>query len=97
ALRRDPRQVLIGMSGTIGSQDWLKMAMLARQAGVDPHQLRFVALEGGGEEFTAMQAGYLQAVSSDASETSLYAGNGKVRVLAVLAERRLPGVLAAVP
>jgi putative tricarboxylic transport membrane protein len=97
ALRRDPQRVLIGMSGTIGSQDWLKMALLARQAGIDPRQLRFVALEGGGEEFIAMQAGYLQVVSSDASETSLYAGNGKVRVLAVLAERRLPGVLAAVP
>jgi putative tricarboxylic transport membrane protein len=97
ALRRDPERVLIGMSGTIGSQDWLKMALLARLAGIDPHQLRFVALEGGGEEFIAMQAGYVQAVSSDASETSLYAAGGKVRVLAVLAERRLPGVLAAVP
>jgi putative tricarboxylic transport membrane protein len=96
-LRRDPERVLIGMSGTIGSQDWLKMALLARLAGIDPHQLRFVALEGGGEEFIAMQAGYVQAVSSDASETALYAGGGKVRVLAVLAERRLPGVLAAVP
>jgi putative tricarboxylic transport membrane protein len=97
ALQRDPQSVLIGMSGTVGSQDWLKMAMLAQLAGVDPHQLRFVALEGGGEEFTAMQAGYVQAVSSDASETSLYASGGKVRVLAVLADRRLPGVLAAVP
>jgi putative tricarboxylic transport membrane protein len=97
ALRRDPERVLIGMSGTIGSQDWVKMALLARLAGIDPHQLRFVALEGGGEEFTAMQAGYVQAVSSDASETSVYAAEGKVRVLAVLAERRLPGVLAAVP
>jgi putative tricarboxylic transport membrane protein len=96
-LRREPEKVLIGMSGTIGSQDWVKMALLARLAGIDPHQLRFVALEGGGEEFTAMQAGYVQAVSSDASETSLYAGSGKVRVLAVLSERRLPGVLALVP
>jgi putative tricarboxylic transport membrane protein len=97
ALRRDPQRILIGMSGTIGSQDWMKMALLARQGGIDPHQLRYVALEGGGEEFAAMQAGYVQAVSSDASETALYAGDGKVRVLAVLAERRLPGVLAAVP
>ncbi|TQK08301.1 tripartite tricarboxylate transporter substrate binding protein [Herbaspirillum sp. SJZ107] len=97
ALQRDPQAVLIGMSGTVGSQDWMKMAMLAQLAGVDPHRLRFVALEGGGEEYTAMQAGYVQAVSSDASETSLYADSGKVRVLAVLADKRLPGVLAAVP
>ncbi|ALK98285.1 tricarboxylate transporter [Massilia sp. WF1] len=97
ALRRDPQKVLIGMSGTIGSQDWIKMALLARLAGVDPKQLRFVALEGGGEEFTAMQANYVQVVSGDTSEATLYAVAGKVRVLAVLAEHRLPGVLSQVP
>jgi putative tricarboxylic transport membrane protein len=97
ALRRDPEKIVIGMSGTIGSQDWLKMAMLARQAGIDPRQLRFVALEGGGEEYVALQAGYVQVVSSDVSETGLYTGSGNVRVLAVLADHRLPGVFAAVP
>lgn len=97
ALRTDPHQVLIGVSGTVGSQDWLKVAMVAQHAGVDPKQLRFVALEGGGEEFTALSAGYVQVISGDASEATLYAGPGKVRVLAVLSERRLPGVLANVP
>jgi putative tricarboxylic transport membrane protein len=97
ALRQDPQKVLIGMSGTIGSQDWMKMALLARLAGVDPRKLRFVALEGGGEEFTAMQADYVQAISGDVSEAALYAGRGQVRVLAVLSEHRLPGVLAAAP
>jgi putative tricarboxylic transport membrane protein len=99
ALKRAPQEVLIGVSGTIGSQDWLKMALVAQKAGIDPRQLRFVALEGGGEAFTAMQASHVQAVSGDASEATLYSGPGpaKVRVLAVLAEHRLPGVLAAVP
>lgn len=97
ALRRDPRRVLIGMSGTVGSQDWIKMALLARMAGVDPRKLRFVALEGGGEQFIAMQAGHVQAVSGDTSEALLHAGPGKVRVLAVLSERRLPGLLAGAP
>jgi putative tricarboxylic transport membrane protein len=97
ALRRDPEKIVIGMSGTIGSQDWLKMALLARQAGIDPRQLRFVALEGGGEEFVALQAGYVQVVSSDVSETGLYTRGGKVRVLAVLAAQRLPGAFATVP
>jgi putative tricarboxylic transport membrane protein len=97
ALKRDPRRVLIGMSGTVGSQDWIKMAMLARLAGIDPRKLRFVALEGGGEQFIAMQAKLVQAVSGDTSEALLYAREGKVRVLAVLAENRLPGALASVP
>ena len=95
ALKRDPSKVLIGVSGTIGSQDWLKVALLVRQAGLDPKVLRFVALEGGGESFTAMQANYVQVVSGDASEASL--AGGKIRVLAIMSERRLPGVLAGVP
>ena len=97
ALKDNPSKVLIGVSGTIGSQDWLKMALLARLAGVDPKALRFVALEGGGEAFTAMHANYVQVVSGDASEATLYAAGGKSRVLAVLSEQRLPGVLAHVP
>ena len=99
AMKRTPAKVLIGVSGTIGSQDWLKMALVAQKAGIDPRQLRFVALEGGGEAFTAMQANYVHAVSGDASEATLYAGpgQGRVRVLAVLSEHRLPGVLASVP
>jgi len=97
AIRRDPQGVLIGVSGTIGSQDWMKVALLAQRAGIEPRRLRFVALEGGGETFTAMQANYVQVISGDTSEATQYAGPGKVRVLAVLAERRLPGVLAAVP
>ncbi|MEG2964679.1 MAG: tripartite tricarboxylate transporter substrate-binding protein, partial [Janthinobacterium sp.] len=65
ALRQHPDKVLIGVSGTIGSQDWLKMALVARHAGIDPKVLRFVALEGGGEVFTAMQADYVQVMSGD--------------------------------
>ena len=97
ALKKNPQKVLIGVSGTIGSQDWLKMAMVFKTAGLDPKVLRFVALEGGGEAFTAMHANYVQVVSGDASEASLYAASGNTRVLAVLSEKRLPGVLANVP
>jgi len=97
ALKRNPSAVLIGVSGTVGSQDWLKMALIARHAGVAPRALRFVALEGGGESFTAMAANFVQVVSGDVSEAHLYAGPGKVRVLAVLAPQRLPGRLANVP
>lgn len=97
ALKRDPQRVLVGMSGTIGSQDWMKMALLVSKAGVEPRKMRFVALEGGGEQFVAMQAGHVQAISGDTSEALLYAARGTVRVLAVLSERRLPGLLAGVP
>ncbi len=97
AMKRDPQRILVGMSGTIGSQDWMKMALLVNKAGVEPRKMRFVALEGGGEQFVAMQAGYVQAISGDTSEALLHVSEGTVRVLAVLSERRLPGLLAGVP
>ncbi|CDG84167.1 Bug family tripartite tricarboxylate transporter substrate binding protein [Janthinobacterium agaricidamnosum] len=97
ALKHEPDKVLIGVSGTIGSQDWVKMALVARQAGIDPKVLRFVALEGGGEVFTAMQASFVQVVSGDTSEATLNVASNNTRVLAVLSEHRLPGLLANAP
>ncbi|MDE2430242.1 MAG: tripartite tricarboxylate transporter substrate binding protein [Burkholderiales bacterium] len=97
AIKNKPAQIAIGAGGTIGSQDWLKMAQISKQAGVDPKNLRLVAFEGGGESFTALLANYVQAVSGDASEASLHAREGKIRVLAVLSDARLPGDLAQVP
>ena len=97
AIKRNPAGVTIGAGGTVGSQDWLKVSILAKQAGGEPKSLRFVAFEGGGESFTALLAGYVQAVSGDASEAALHAASGKIRVLAVMADKRLPGPLSHVP
>jgi putative tricarboxylic transport membrane protein len=97
ALKQDSRKVAIGVGGTIGSQDWLKVAQIAKQGGVDPKALRFVAFEGGGESFTALLAGHVQVVSGDASEAVLHSATDRIRVLAVLSDARLPGPLSNVP
>jgi putative tricarboxylic transport membrane protein len=96
ALKRDPDKLTIGAGGTIGSQDWMKVALVARQADANPKALRFVAFEGGGEAFTALLAGHVQAVSGDVSEALQHAGDGRIRVLAVLSDARLSGPLADV-
>ena len=97
ALRTEPDRVLFGAGGTIGNQDWMKAALVARQAGVGYKRMRFVGFEGGGEAFTALQGGHVQAVSGDASEAAMQLGAGGIRILAVLAAQRLPGRLAGVP
>lgn len=97
AIRKDPARVTVGLSGTVGSQDWLKFAILTAQAGVPGRQFRFVALEGGGDSFAALQAGHVQVISGDASEAAYFNAEGRVRILAVLSEQRLPGLLAHVP
>ncbi len=97
AMRKDPASVTVGLSGTVGSQDWLKFSMLAARAGMAPRQFRFVALEGGGDSFAALQAGHVQVISGDASEAAHFIAEGRVRILAVLSEQRLPGLLQHVP
>lgn len=99
ALRRNPANVVIGASGTFGSQDWTKAKVLARLGGADPAALRFVAFEGGGEAFLSMMNGYVDAVSGDASEaaTHIAAFPGQFRILAVLSDERLPGALSGIP
>lgn len=97
AMERDPNSVVIGAGASIGSQDWMKTALLAKQAGVDPHKMRYVAFEGGGEPVTALLGNHVQAVSGDLSEMVPYIGGDKLRVLAVFSAERLPGKLATIP
>ena len=98
SLKDSPGKVTFAAGGTIGSQDWVKSALLAAAAGVDHKSMRFVAFEGGGEATAALKAGHVQVYAGDASEVAdKLPPNGPFRVLAVMSEKRLPGLLAQVP
>lgn len=91
AMEKDPNSVVIGAGASIGSQDWMKAALLAQQAKVDPHKMRYVAFEGGGEPVTALMGNHVQAVSGDLSEMVPYLSGDKIRVLAVFSEKPSAG------
>ncbi len=97
ALKKDPGSVVFGAGATIGGQDWMQTALVARLAGIDPQQLRYVAFEGGGETLTAMLGGHVQVTSSGLGEVTPQLAAGKIRVLAVLSDQRLPGKLKDLP
>jgi len=97
AVKKDPSSVVFGAGATIGGQDWMQTALIARAAGVDPQKLRYVAFEGGGETLTAMLGGHVQVTSSGLGEITPQLAAGKIRVLAVLSDERLPGKLADIP
>lgn len=97
AVKKDPGSVVFGAGATIGGQDWMQTALIARAAGVDPQKLRYVAFEGGGETLTAMLGGHVQVTSSGLGEVTPQLAAGKIRVLAVLSDERLPGKLAGIP
>ncbi|MDU6538357.1 tripartite tricarboxylate transporter substrate binding protein [Mixta calida] len=97
AMKNDPTKVVVGAGASIGSQDWMKTALLASKAGIDPRKMRYVAFEGGGEPVTALLGNHIQVVSGDMSEMVPHLQAGKLRVLAVMSDKRLPGKLASVP
>lgn len=98
ALRRDSNRVVFGAGGTLGSQDWIKAALLVRAAGQDHKRMRFVSFEGGGEALKALRGGHIGIFTGDAAEALQAAAQGApLRVLAVLSQARLGGSLAGLP
>jgi len=97
ALKQQPRKVLFGSGGTAGGQDWVQAALLAKAAGIDIGELRYIALESGGESATALLGGYIEVSSTDAFEVITHLQRGEMRLLAVLSEERLGGELKDVP
>nr|WP_041025515.1 MULTISPECIES: tripartite tricarboxylate transporter substrate binding protein [Pseudomonas aeruginosa group] len=98
ALKTDPSKVVIGSGGTVGSQDWMQTALIAKAAGINPRDLRYVALEGGGEIATALLGGHIQVGSTDISDSMPHILSGDMRLLAVFSEERLPEeAMAGIP
>jgi putative tricarboxylic transport membrane protein len=95
--RRDPSGVVVSGGSAMAGQDHVKMMLLARSAGMDPLAVRYVAFDGGGEAITALLGGFVQVFSGELSEVEGHVEAGTVRILAVLSDRRLGGMLADVP
>lgn len=94
---KDPGAFPVGGGGAVGSQDWMKMAIIAKEAKVDPKKMRYAALEGGGAVTTALQGGHVKIASGDASEMINLHQQGKLRILAIMSEKRLPGAFKDIP
>jgi len=97
ALKKDPTSVPVGAGGTVGSQDWMKPALVLRAAGVDPRKMRYLSFEGGGEAMGALLGGHIEVFPGDASEVRGQLEAGEIRLLATFSDQRLSGAFADVP
>lgn len=96
-LRADPAGLVFGAGGGVGSQDWIKAALLVKAAGKDHRTMRFVSFEGGGQAIAALRGSHVDVFCGDAAEATKAFVAGDLRILAVLSPRRLSGALAQVP
>jgi putative tricarboxylic transport membrane protein len=88
ALKKDPKAVTFAGGSAPGSLDHIKAAVYAKAIGVDATKLSYVPFQGGGEAMTSLLGGHTEVAALDLSEAAGQLEAGKVRCLALLAEKR---------
>lgn len=91
AWQQDPGGTSIG-GGSLGSIDHLLSGMLAKEVGIDPRAVNYLAYSGGGEALNSLLSHTTAAGMSGYNEVSDQIEAGTLRVLAISSEERLDGV-----
>ena len=90
-LKKDPGSVKWG-GGSRGSTEHIAAAMIAREVGVDPAKINYVAFRGGGEATAAILGGNVTVGGSGYSEFAEYISTGKMKPIGVTSASRLKGI-----
>ncbi len=89
--KADPTSISWG-GGSAGGTDHILVGLIAKEVGVDPSQINYIAHSGGGEATAAILSGAVSAGVSGVSEFTDQVEAGTMRLLAVSSEERLEGV-----
>ena len=96
-LRKDPGSVSVSTPTTLGSINHMSFALVARAAGADVKKLKPVILGSGGEGAVAVLGGHVDAHAGTPSSVLRLVEAGKLRVIGVLAPKRLSGFYGSTP
>lgn len=91
AIKTNPGGTPLG-GGGIGGIDHATFAMIAGTTGTSAMDLNYLPFAGGAEVATALGSGQVVAAISGLSELKPLADAGRIKILAVTSEERLPGV-----
>ncbi|MEW6239577.1 MAG: tripartite tricarboxylate transporter substrate-binding protein, partial [Chloroflexota bacterium] len=78
--------------GSAGGTDHILVGLIAKEVGVDPAKINYIAHSGGGEATAAILSGAVTAGVSGVSEFADQVEAGAMRILAVSSDERLEGV-----
>ncbi|MGE5523061.1 MAG: Bug family tripartite tricarboxylate transporter substrate binding protein [Rhodospirillaceae bacterium] len=97
-LKQDPGSLSVGIALGVGNDDYMSFMKAAKAAGVDVKGLkRLVIFPSGQELMVALLGGHVDVISTGLSEIAEQYKSGKARILAISADKRQTGDLAAVP
>jgi putative tricarboxylic transport membrane protein len=92
AWKADPNNIPVGGASNPGGPDHLTPMLLAKEVGVEPAEVNYVAYDGGGELLAGILGGDIQFAATGVGEVTESAAAGDVRILAVTSEEEVEGV-----
>jgi putative tricarboxylic transport membrane protein len=96
-MKRDPTALSFGIATSLGAPNHSGVAAAFKVAGIDLKKMKNVIFPSGGAASTAMLGGHVDVVPISVAFASSLLRNGQVRLIAVTAPKRLPGILKDVP
>ena len=91
ALKADPAKVPV-CGGSAGGSDHILAGMIAKAVGAPPQKVSYVPYAGGGPALAALLGGHVAAGISGYGEFGEQIKAGKLRALAISADKRQPGI-----
>ncbi|MBX6319175.1 tripartite tricarboxylate transporter substrate binding protein [Pigmentiphaga sp.] len=91
ALKANPGGTAVA-GGSIGGTDHVTAALLAKAVGLPPTKVNYLPYTSGAEVVTSLASGQAKIGISGISELKNFADQGRIRLIAVSSEKRLPGI-----
>ena len=95
-LKKDPQSIAIGFPTAL-SQNHVGAAQLLKSIGRNSNEFKSVVFKGTSEAAAALLGGHIDLIITPAGNAGPHVANGRMRVIAIAAPQRFPGVLAAAP
>ena len=96
-LQKDPGAHSVGIATSLGNANHQAVAVAFKAAGIDPRKVRNVIFSSGGLAMTALLGGHVDAVPVSLGVLVPELQAGRIRVVALSAPKRVPGLFAEVP
>ncbi|MBM3356507.1 MAG: tripartite tricarboxylate transporter substrate binding protein [Betaproteobacteria bacterium] len=95
-LAQQPDSLSVGLT-TRGGANHVALLLAARATGVDVKRLKVVSFKSNAESMTALLGGHIDLVASSVSPALPHFQQGRTRIVAISAPKRMGGALAQVP
>ncbi|MDJ0832071.1 MAG: tripartite tricarboxylate transporter substrate-binding protein [Gammaproteobacteria bacterium] len=91
--KSNPRRAAIVGGSSVGGWDHIKALLIAKEAGIkNLRSINYIPFDNGGKAMLEVISGRAAAFTGDSSEVIGQLKAGKVRVLAVLSDKRIPAL-----